>query len=566
MGEAEALADGAGAHGTPAGETVTGEARFRALADAAPVMMWTAGLDQGYTFLNRSWLEFTGRTLEEALGHGWASGVHPEDRQRCLATYVNAFEAREPFATEYRLRHADGEYRWILDRGRPLYEPSGAFSGYVGTCADITERIETETRLRRQTARLQALADASQAFAAAHHDLPALLTMVARRICEAIGEYATISLVSDDGEWLDVLANYHRDPEVMAAYDSLRPTSRLRVGEGITGHAVQTGQPVRLPTVDPGALRDLVRPQHRPFVERFTIHSLMCQPLRAQGQVIGAITVARGAQGQPYSEDDQAFLSDLTDRAALSIANARLYQQAQQALRAREEFFAIAAHELRTPVTSIRGFTQLELRRWQRTETLDLPRARHALETIDRQSRRLVALVSRLFDIARLEQGRLALEPAETNLVGIVADVVQGMRSTATAHSFSLQSPPALAARVDAMRFEQVVTNLLDNAVKFSPDGGAIEVSLEPLEATSVRLTVRDHGVGVPLEHRQRLFERQARLEREDAEPAGGSRSGLGLGLVISRQIVEQHGGRIEAEFPEDGGTRIVVSLPRGGP
>lgn len=223
----------------------------------------------------------------------------------------------------------------------------------------------------------------------------------------------------------------------------------------------------------------------------------------------------------------------------------------------------MAAHELRTPVTSIRGFTQLELRRWERTEQLDLPRARHAMQIIDRQSRRLAALVARLFDIARLEQGRLAMEPAETNLSEIVADAVEGMRLATTGHEIHLQAPPTLTAWVDGLRFGQVVTNVVDNAIKFSPPDGAVDVSLAAIDQDTVRLVVRDRGAGVPPERRQRLFERHAPAAATAIVQPAGTTAGLGLGLVISRQIVEQHGGRISAEYPADGGTRIVVTLPR---
>ncbi|MDO9709432.1 sensor histidine kinase [Paracraurococcus lichenis] len=114
------------------------EAQFRALADHAPVMIWRADTSMGCDFFNRPWLDFTGRTLEEELGHGWAEGVHPEDRERCLATYREAFEARREFSIDYRLRRHDGAWRWLLDKGRP-FSVKGNFAGYIGSCIDFTE-------------------------------------------------------------------------------------------------------------------------------------------------------------------------------------------------------------------------------------------------------------------------------------------------------------------------------------------------------------------------------------------------------------------------------------------
>jgi PAS domain S-box-containing protein len=130
------------------------EERFRSMADTAPVLIWVAGVDKLCTYFNTQWLEFTGRTMEQELGEGWAQGIHPEDYRRCLDAYVSAFDAHQSFRMEYRLRRHDGQYRWIVDTGEPRLTPDGTFAGYIGSAIDITDRKQAEEALRQTQAEL----------------------------------------------------------------------------------------------------------------------------------------------------------------------------------------------------------------------------------------------------------------------------------------------------------------------------------------------------------------------------------------------------------------------------
>jgi PAS domain S-box-containing protein len=148
------------------------EARFRTMADAAPVLVWMAGPDMGCTYFNQGWLDFTGRTMDQERGDGWAAGVHPDDYARCVATYQTACAARQPLEMEYRLRHADGTYRWVLDRGVPLTESDERFEGYIGCAIDITERKVAEAVLQHAQAELeQRVQERTTALAAANEEI-----------------------------------------------------------------------------------------------------------------------------------------------------------------------------------------------------------------------------------------------------------------------------------------------------------------------------------------------------------------------------------------------------------
>jgi signal transduction histidine kinase len=233
--------------------------------------------------------------------------------------------------------------------------------------------------------------------------------------------------------------------------------------------------------------------------------------------------------------------------------------KAEEALRLRDEFLSIAAHELKTPLTALLGYTQLALRRLPADGPVEPERAIETLRTIREQGDRLARLVNQLLDVSRIETGKLVVERERADLGELTRRVVEQARLRAADHQITLEAPASLGARIDPLRVEEVLGNLLDNAIKYSPDGGRVEVTLRAVDGWA-ELRVRDHGVGIPPERRGAIFERFYQ-----AHDDGGARAGLGLGLFISRQIVDLHGGQIRAEFPPDGGTCFVVRLPLAG-
>lgn len=231
-------------------------------------------------------------------------------------------------------------------------------------------------------------------------------------------------------------------------------------------------------------------------------------------------------------------------------------EAAEAALHIRDEFLSIAAHELRTPITTLSGRAQLALRLIERQGEPVPAQVAQALQVITNQSGKLSQLLNHLLDITRLDAGKLSLTRQPADLTALVTEVVNGARARTDRHSITLTAPTSLEASVDPLRLEQVLTNLLDNAIKYSPNGGPIEVVLAQGADRAVELSVRDHGLGIPVAKRGQIFERFYQAHGES------HRSGLGLGLAICREIVALHGGEIRAEFPDDGGTRFVVRLP----
>ena len=251
---------------------------------------------------------------------------------------------------------------------------------------------------------------------------------------------------------------------------------------------------------------------------------------------------------------------DLTERRQAEEER-RLRLAAEEVAHMRSEFLSIAAHELKTPLTSLRGMAQLTLRRYQRDGLITPERVLQALSVIETQTSKLARLVEHLLDISRLESGHLRVDPHETDVAGLIKSVVAMFAGRGDDGRITLELPEQpVVASVDSLRLEQVITNLVDNALKYSATPLPVRVSLAQDQPGDLRIAVEDRGPGIPPEDRPHLFDRFYRSRSLTHA------SGMGLGLYISRQIVELHGGTLTAEFPEDGGTRMVVSLKGEAP
>ena len=263
----------------------------------------------------------------------------------------------------------------------------------------------------------------------------------------------------------------------------------------------------------------------------------------------------------------RALTSQRRDLEGLARDLASRRQEAEAAVRTRDDFLAVAAHELKTPVTSLRAAVQLTSRRIERRGTVEPDELKRTLRMIDAQSDKLTRQVEQLLDAAGVDARTLRIHLRATDLTELAERVAaaarwrMGARMAPTrhpepTHTITVRAPEALVAAVDGPRLEQVLANLVDNAVKYNPEGGPVEIELSAPNPGMVRLAVTDRGPGIPPERRPYVFERLYQAHGESYQ------SGLGLGLYIARHIVELHGGRIEVEAPAEGGSRFVVMLP----
>ena len=491
------------------GSLVESERRFRVMADATPVLMWMSGVDKLCTFFNKPWLEFTGRSMEQELGNGWTDGVHADDLQKCFKTYTEAFDARQPFVMQYRLRRHDGEYRWVADQGVARYNAQGEFAGYIGSCVDVTELVSKDEALRESEERMRLAAEAVN-LGIWEWDLgkDEIWATNARRALLGWPASGKITLE-------DFISTVH-------------PDDRNRIRQAIDD-AIHKGQ-------DYDSEYRLVLPDGivRWMAARGSVHfDAHGNPARLLGINID-ITARKQAELEAKQRRDE--LSHLSRVALVG------------------ELSASIAHELNQPLAGIltnAGAGEFVIDRGD----VDLKELRELLADISADARRASDVVRDIRGMIKKEQ----VTRRPINLNDVVTNAVQIIGSDALLHACELKTSLEAAlpiVAVDPIQIQQVLINLILNAFDAMRDTPVskrrVEIMTRENGDGAVRISVRDYGVGISDEMRSRIFEQFFTTKPE----------GLGMGLAIVRSIVEEHAGTIEAENAEGEGARFHFTLP----
>jgi PAS domain S-box-containing protein len=542
------------------------EQLYRVLAEAIPQIVWTARADGWFDYYNQRWFEYTGLTLEETQGWGWQLALHPDDVENCVETWKTSVETGGTYEVEYRFKRAsDGAYRWHLGRALPVRDAEGKILKWFGTCTDIDDRQRSA-----QTAyfRAQALALLSSASL----DYEEALQGLADLTVPALGDWCCVHLVEPDGS-IRLQAVAHSDPSKVAMLWQidrrlpLDPQGRHGVAK-----VLRTGESKLYAEIPEWVIEAVVPDRELQFVLRSQVLSAICVPLMARGRTLGAISLLCGESGRRCGEGDLVLLQDLARDAAVAIDNARLYREAAEANRIKDEFLGTLSHELRTPLNAILGWAQMLRQRQMSAEKTAV-----GLETIERNARLQTQMIEDLLDVSRIVSGKVCLKLFPVDLVRTVETAVKALSPDAEARGIELVSfcdEGVSLVRGDATRLQQVVSNLLSNAIKFTPPSGRVEIRLSedgepgaaggailsgPSPVHSVSIVVSDTGIGISKEFLPLVFDRFRQADSTSTRNYGG----LGLGLAIVRHLVELHGGSVWAESPGEGlGSTFGVRLP----
>lgn len=556
------------------------EEQYRFLTEAVPQQIWTARPDGGLDFVNRRVLDYFGRTEAEMLGEGWQGVIHPEDLALVVDRWTGALGSGETYEVEFRLRGADGSYRWHLGRAQAMRDAQGDITRWFGTNTDIDDQKRAE-----QTQRF--IIEAS-AVLAASLDYEVTLASVARLAVPRLADWCSVYLL--EGGALRQVAVAHVNPEKVALAHELErrypPDMSTPIG---AANVARTGRAELGTDIDDELLVAVTRDaEHLRIARELGLRSWMCVPLRARDRTIGVINLVSAESGRRFDTGDLAIAEELARRCGLAIDNAVLLRHAQAAevklrrlneeleqrvvdrtgelVRARDrleeanarlkeldtmkdEFLGALSYQLASPINAVIGYADMlvegaggALREEQRVY----------VRRIAASSRLLLSLVHDLLDMSRMSGAKFELDMGPVDVCAVARDVLatlepltvmQGLRVVTRVAEGSLETA------ADGRRLEQVLTTVVNNALQLTASGGLLRLSLD-VHGPELRFEVHHTGDSLSAQDIARIFQRFTR------------RQGAWLGLSIAQRIVQAHGGQMGVDPSPSGGNTFWFTLP----
>ena len=496
---------------------------------------------------------------ERAINAALAKLSHPED---FMAKVVELYN--NPDLASYDvLELKDGR---IFERYSQPQRIDDVAVGRVWSFRDVTSRRRAEEQgralEREQAARAEAensqkrtalLAEASRVLSTSF-DYQTTLAALVRLAVPTLADYCALDILEGENEFKRI-GEAHVDPtkSILIKQVGTFPRSALTAQHPLI-RVMTTGYPVLEAEVTPAFIRaSFAEPSQRQMVEALGPRSFICVPLVSSGKILGALTLVTSGSGRRYDEADLSLAADVARRAAIVVEHARLFHEAQQATRARDDVLAVVAHDLRNPLNTVTLAIGLMLENTPPEKTQE----RRQVEIVSRAADRMNRMIQDLLDVKRMESGRLAIDLRPEEVDVIVNDMIEMLRPLAVGSSILLESsvadglPRVLA---DSARIQQVLSNLVGNAVKFTPREGRITVCAEQVDG-EVRFAVIDTGPGIPPEQVPHIFGQFWQASSSD-------RRGIGLGLAIAKGIVEAHKGTIWVESHVGLGSTFYFTLP----
>ncbi|MFD0792915.1 PAS domain S-box protein [Mucilaginibacter litoreus] len=471
---------------------------LQTITSASPAALWMCDKHGNITYVNKTWTDWTGQSYNRVLGSGWLSAILPEDHNRAFRKFIHDLNRQRPYEVDFRIRRKDGEIRWCIATGNPQYDANGEFTGYVGACTDVTEKTIIDIELQLKNG---ALNDQIRQFEFVTDFMPVQL-WTARTTGEI--DYVNrqtqhfFGLPAEDiigDKWLQMVHPEDRDGCVTAWKEALQNGSLYQYEF---------------------RLRDRKGD--------YKWHLARALPFINDGQIV-------------------KWFGTNTD-----------INEQKEMQRQKDEFLGIASHELKTPVTSIKAYAQV-LGAMLSQEGEDKKAA--MVMKMDAQLNRLTNLIGDLLDVTKINSGKILFNKVWFNLNEVIHDVVLDLQHTANRHILVMDFGETGDIYSDKERIGQVLTNLVTNAIKYSPHANRVIISTRR-EDDRVTVSVQDFGIGIPEDKKDKVFEQFYRVSgtKQHTFP------GLGLGLYISNEIIRREGGRMWVNSIEGKGSTFCFSIP----
>jgi PAS domain S-box-containing protein len=501
-------------------EPLDDEIQWYTFAEAIPQIVWVTRPDGHHLYFNRGWYDYTGLSREQSIGHGWSISLHADDKARSIARWEQATETGEPYEVEYRLRAADGSYRWFLGRAIPRRDDSGRIACWFGTCTDIDDQKRVQEEFRRSEERFRLLSEA----------IPHKVWMADSR-----GDVHYISHL-----WIDYSGLTFEQAKGRGWLQTVHPDDREATVE----------QWARI--VEQGGYLEVEQRLRRGADGVYRWHLVRGAPLRDEtGEIVQWI-------GTATDIDDQRRQADLLERLVRERTS-----ELQRSNRQLEEFASVASHDLQEPLRKIQAFGD---RLHAKCGPVLGKQGREYLERILNSAARMRNLINDLLTFSRVATGSAPFVPVD--LEAVAREVASDLEGLIQQTGGNVELGPLPMIHADPLQIRQLFQNLIGNGLKFHyPDKSpVVRVTARAVDGPEIiagqpgipwyEIAIEDNGIGFEEIYLDRIFQVFQRLHgRRDYE-------GTGMGLAICREIVERHHGRITARSTPGQGATFLVILP----
>jgi len=534
------------------------EEKFRTLAASSPVGVYLTDTNGKCTYANPRWLEMAGMNLNNALGYGWEKAIHPDDKPWVSDKWYKSIKSQGKWSFEYRFINKKGKTTWVNGTANSIKDSSGNIIGYVGINTDISERKKTEEKLRELLKTSEkSQSEVSELLHATHAILKSgEFNKVAREIFDAckraIGAKAGyVAMLSDDGAENELL--FLDDGGLPC---DVNPELPMPI-RGLRAEAYKTGK-----VVYDNNFMESKWVKYMPKNHLY-LKNVLFAPLIVGNKTIGLIGISN--KDGDFTEEDARLAMAFAEYASIALQNARNLEelennnkQLQELNATKDKFFSIIAHDLRGPANNLVGFADLLERNYLK---YDKDKLSHIINLMSSAAKSTFKLLENLLIWSRSQRNSISYKPEKFLCKELVKEVIEEMQHLAFAKQINLitDKNPGHFVSADKDMFKTVYRNLISNAIKFTHEGGEISIGCGKVTDKFVEFFISDNGIGIPKENLDKIF----KIDKNITTVGTNDEKGTGLGLILCKDFIEKHGGKIWVKSEENKGTSFWFTFPK---